>query len=272
MICGDFHTHTCFCDGKNTPEEMVSAAIAAGMTKLGFSGHSHTPFDESYCMSVTGTEEYKKEVRRLQEAYRGQLEIFLGVEQDYYGDAPSGDYDYVIGSVHYIHLGDEYIPVDEGNEKLKRAADAYFGGDILCVCEAYYQTVADIVNKTDCDIIGHFDLPTKYLEKEQIFDPSSPRYKKAWQAAADKLLQAKVPFEINTGAMARGCRSTPYPAPEILSYLASHGGTVVLSGDSHSAKTLRYAFDRCEKLVASTGLTYRYPKKFGITPEGSPSP
>ena len=27
----DLHTHTTFCDGKNTPEEMVAAAFAAGV-------------------------------------------------------------------------------------------------------------------------------------------------------------------------------------------------------------------------------------------------
>ena len=67
MILADFHTHTTYCDGKNTPEEMVRAAIAKGMTKIGFSGHSHTAFDESYCMSTEGTEAYRQEIAALKE-------------------------------------------------------------------------------------------------------------------------------------------------------------------------------------------------------------
>ena len=49
MIKANFHTHTTYCDGKNTPEEMVQAAIALGMTAIGFSGHSHS-VTETYGM------------------------------------------------------------------------------------------------------------------------------------------------------------------------------------------------------------------------------
>ena len=48
----DLHTHTSFCDGKNSPEEMVRSAVEKGFDVLGFSGHSYTPFDETYCMSL----------------------------------------------------------------------------------------------------------------------------------------------------------------------------------------------------------------------------
>ena len=77
MICPDYHVHTTFCDGKNTPEETVKAALAAGMPAIGFSGHSHTAFDESYCMSLAGTKAYKEEIRRLQQLY-GDKMIFTG--------------------------------------------------------------------------------------------------------------------------------------------------------------------------------------------------
>ena len=32
--------HTCYCDGKNTPEEMVQSAIEKGLSTVGISGHS----------------------------------------------------------------------------------------------------------------------------------------------------------------------------------------------------------------------------------------
>ena len=35
MRYSNFHTHTTFCDGKNTAEEMVRAAITAGCPALG---------------------------------------------------------------------------------------------------------------------------------------------------------------------------------------------------------------------------------------------
>lgn len=45
----NLHSHTTFCDGKNSAEEMVVSAIDHGFDVFGFSGHSYTPFDESYC-------------------------------------------------------------------------------------------------------------------------------------------------------------------------------------------------------------------------------
>ena len=72
----NYHTHTNFCDGKHTAEEMVKAAIEKGFYRLGFSGHSYTSFDESYCMSEEGTQEYIREITRLKELYKEQIEIF----------------------------------------------------------------------------------------------------------------------------------------------------------------------------------------------------
>ena len=39
MLRGNFHTHTVFCDGKNTAREMAEKAMELGFTHLGFSGH-----------------------------------------------------------------------------------------------------------------------------------------------------------------------------------------------------------------------------------------
>ena len=52
----NYHTHTTYCDGKNTAEEMVQQAISLGISQIGFSGHSYTEFDLEPCMSREGTE------------------------------------------------------------------------------------------------------------------------------------------------------------------------------------------------------------------------
>ena len=51
MINTNFHTHTTFCDGKDTPEQMVLAAIQKGFSALGFSGHAYFVLDEEISMS-----------------------------------------------------------------------------------------------------------------------------------------------------------------------------------------------------------------------------
>ena len=66
-IRGNFHTHTTFCDGKNTAEEMAEQAAALGFTHLGYSGH----MDPDIRMDLAA---YDAEIRRLQEKYRAGSE------------------------------------------------------------------------------------------------------------------------------------------------------------------------------------------------------
>ncbi len=240
----DYHVHTTFCDGKNTPEEMVRAAVAKGMTAIGFSGHSRTAFDESWCMSADGTAAYRAEIARLKQKYAGRIRILCGTEQDYYSDADTAGYDYVIGSVHYVLLGGAYVPVDESAEILRAAAAKQLGGDVYALAELYFRTVADVFDRTRCDVIGHFDLVSKFNEGGALLDENHPRYVAAWQRAADRLLQSGRPFEVNTGAIFRGYRSEPYPAPAMQDYLAARGARFLLSGDAHSADALCFRFEK----------------------------
>lgn len=239
-----YHCHSTFSDGKNSAEEMVQTAIRLGMEEIGLSDHSYTFFDESYCIPKARLAEYKAEVERLKTAYAGKIRVLCGIEQDYYSEAPTTDYEYVIGSVHYVRVGEEYIPVDESAEVLREATERLFGGDFYAFCEAYFETIGAVVEKTGCSIIGHFDLVAKYNEREHLYDPSHPRYIAAWQKAVDRILPSGALFEINTGGMARGYTTEPYPAADIRTYIAAHGGHFILSDDAHRAENLCYGFEQ----------------------------
>lgn len=239
----DLHVHSTFSDGKNTPEEIILAAIEKGIETIGFSDHSYTFFDESYCISKDNIESYKQEINTLKEKYKDKIKVLCGIEQDYYSKEPTNDYDYVIGSVHYIKICDEYIPIDANCETLVAAAQKYFKGDLISLAEEYFKTVAQIVEKTNCDIIGHFDLIRKFNEENKLFDENSPRYRKASMNAAKALLKYDRKFEINTGAISRGYRTTPYPSKEILELIFNNNGEIVFSSDSHRKDTLCNHFE-----------------------------
>ena len=76
------HCHSTMCDGKNTLQDMASAACAQGLTTLGFTGHSYTQRDREYCMSPSRTAQYKATIAKLKAEYRGKVDILCGIEWD----------------------------------------------------------------------------------------------------------------------------------------------------------------------------------------------
>ena len=254
MMTQDFHTHTTFCDGKADPETMVKAAIEQGLTHLGLLIHSYTFFDESYCASKDAPEKFQKAIAELKEKYRDQITLYCGVEQDYYSAESTEGFDYVIGSVHYLNQGDEYPSVDDCRETQVATINRLFGGDYYAGAEEYFRTVADVVEKTKPNIIGHFDLISKYNSEGDLFDENHPRYVAAWQEAIDRLLPYDIPFEINLGGMMRAGKHEPYPSLAMQRYLAERGAKVVLSSDSHTTDTLRKGFDEWETAAIAAGF------------------
>lgn len=239
----DFHAHTTFCDGKNSPEEMVLSAIKLNMKKIGLVYHSYVPFDEEFCIKKGNEKAFSYEIDRLREKYRGKIEILKGVEKDYFSDTSDGECDYVIASVHYIKIGGEYFSVDESAEKFKALAKDKFGGDYYALAKEYFSLVSEAVNKTNADIIGHFDLISKFNEGRRFFDENNERYKEYAYHAIEKLVKHNVLFEINTGAMSRGYRKTPYPNDDFIKKIEGLGGRFILSSDAHSAENLCFGFD-----------------------------
>jgi len=255
MIKRDYHIHTNLCDGKDTPEEMVLCAVDNGFETIGFSGHS--PLGTEYwCMSEVNRDFYIREISRLKEKYKDKIEILMGLEQDYYSDAANKEeYDYIIGSVHGLKVSEGFVFMDDTAGALKKGIDKHFSGDPLLLAEKYFETVSDIVNKTGADIVGHFDLLLKFQDTNPLFDTSHPRYIKAAKDAVDKLSAQGVLFEVNTGAMARGYRTDPYPEMQMLRYINKKGCDVILTSDCHNKDFLGFAFDDAVKLIKECGFT-----------------
>ncbi len=246
----NLHTHTIYCDGKNTPEELIIEAIERGFTALGFSGHAYMPFDKEVGMSPESTRIYKQKLRELTEKYKRRIKIYTGIEQDIFSPLPADGYDFVIGSVHYLKCGDKFLPVDLDRASLDAAAK-FFGG-YKELARNYFELVGNTLEYTKADIIGHFDLITKLNEKGDIFDESDPDYLKYAAEAMDRL--KNVPFEVNTGAMSRGYRTKPYPSLTLLKMLKDMGGRVVYSSDCHKKENLDYAYDDALEYVRAAGF------------------
>lgn len=251
----NFHTHTTFCDGKNTAEEMVLCAIEKGFCAIGFSGHGYTGFDTSYCLQNPA--EYRAEINRLKEKYGDKIEIYLGVEEDSADLQKRADYDYIIGSSHYLCVAGKYYPVDSSHDGFKECLEL-FSGDEAALAECYYGNFCDYILKRKPDIIGHFDLITKYDELDAPRFLNNEKYFKVAEKYLLEATRANSLFEVNTGAVARGLRSTPYPSERLLHLLKKNGGNVILSSDAHSAQSLDFYFEEARALLKNVGFEYVY--------------
>jgi len=252
----NLHTHTTYCDGVLTAEEMVKAAIEKGGASIGFSEHSYVPFDEEYSIKIEDIPKYIVEVKTLKEKYKGKIDIFLGIEMDYFTEKAPNGLNYIIGAVHHVEKDGNFITVDGPAEHLYKMADEYFDGDFYALAESYYETIANVVPKTGADIIGHFDLITKNNKDGNMFDDTHPRYIQAALNAMDHVLENCKLFEVNTGAMYRRGTIEPYPSVSLLKELYKRGGEIILASDSHCAESLYYKFDEMVYLIKTCGFRF----------------
>ena len=251
----NLHSHTTYCDGSLTVEEMVRAAIAKGCDSFGFSGHSYMAWDPEPTISPDDTRRYMLDVASVRDKYAGEIEVFCGIEQDYHSDGPPVGFDYIIGAVHYLKKADAFISVDTGAKHQQASVDEYYNGDYYAFVEHYYETIADIA-KTTADIVGHFDIVTKFNFDDSRFDTSHPRYIDAALGAMSEILKSRKLFEVNTGAMYRQIKKEQYPSAFLLKELCKQGGEVILSSDSHDAESICWKFDDMRELMKTIGFNY----------------
>ncbi|MBE7053105.1 MAG: histidinol-phosphatase HisJ family protein [Ruminococcaceae bacterium] len=251
----NFHTHSTFCDGKNTPEETVLYAIDNGFCSIGFSGHGYTDFDLRYCMKQT--DEYIKEINRLKEKYKDKIQIYLGVEEDAFCYVNRDDFDYIIGSSHYFLKDGKYYPIDSNYDYFKECLKV-FDYDIEKLSNAYYETFCAYILKRKPDIVGHFDLITKFDEIDVTRFLNNEKYFEIAEKYIKSVANTDVVFEINTGAISRGFRKNPYPHERLLKILKENGSKVILASDCHDKENLCYGFSDAKILLRDIGFDSIY--------------
>ena len=250
-MLSNFHTHSCYCDGKATPREMVDFAVGHGFTALGFSGHSPLPFDNTF--SITDYDGYCREVRALQEEYKDRIEISLGLEFDYVPGmledftplTEQGGLDYTIGSVHLIPVpgttprdgndlwmidGPHYERYDEGLQRL-------FGGDIRRGVRAYFHQQNAMLEKNRPTILGHPDKIAMH-NRSRYFTEDEPWYEELALETLALARELDVIVEVNTRGIYKGRHPDYYPSRRLLQQMKQWRLPVIVSTDAHAPEDL----------------------------------
>lgn len=256
-----FHSHSQFCDGRNTIEEFARAAAEAGFTHYGFSPHSPVTIESPCNMDRADVPAYFAEVDRVRALYGDRVAFHRGMEIDYLGKewGPATPYfrdmglDYAIGSVHFVpSRHDGLIDVDGRFESFREKMARHFDNDIRYVVETFYAQSHDMLDAGGFQIIGHFD---KIGHNASHFRPGiedEPWYAALVDGMIDHIASAGVIAEINTKAWDEHRRM--FPGERYFSRLAERGIPVVVNSDAHFTHLINAGRETAFAMAEQNGL------------------
>lgn len=247
----NFHAHTQWCDGHDTLRDIALAASALGYKHFGFTPHSPVPIESPCNMAAADVAAYKAEIGRVRKELEGIMEIYAGVEIDYLGKDwgpaadmfSAGNFDYSIGSVHFIpDMDGTLVDIDGRFEHFRERMARHFRNDIRYVCETFYRQSHAMLDAGGFDILGHFD---KISQNASYFQPGIEQeswYKTLLDEYIDHVIAAGYIVEINTKAREQHGRF--FPHERHWRRLLDAGMDIVVNSDAHFAD--RVAASRTE--------------------------
>ncbi|MCR5805887.1 MAG: histidinol-phosphatase HisJ family protein [Oscillospiraceae bacterium] len=256
-VLSSAHVHTTFCDGKSTAREMAEAAYERGFVSLGFSSHAPQTFDTAHCIDPSREDEYKAEIRAIQQEYAGRMAVYLGMERDMLSCSDPQILDYFIASVHYFTTPDGgHSGVDAPSNVMRRYVDEYCEGSGIEMARRYFTLMREYVIQSRPAIIGHFDLVRYNNAALGLYVENSAVYRNMALDALRCMRDTDALLEVNTGGVARGYMTEPYPAAFLLSAWKEWGGEVIINSDCHYAPLIDGGYSQAEELLLSLGYDH----------------
>jgi histidinol-phosphatase (PHP family) len=256
--------HSRFCDGQGELEDYVRQAIALGMTSIGTSGHAPVPFANTYAIRPEQLDAYCAEVRRLQTAYAGQIEVALGSEidvipgiQEYFaGTIGTKGFDYFIGSVHFVgndpQTGAPW-EFDAGPDAFARGLNGWYGGDFRRLAEDFFALEREVPSFfPGIAIAGHMDRIKRFNYGNQYFTEEMAWYRDAVEATLQTFAAADLIVELNTAGW-RTRTNAPFPSPWIVSRCHELGIRMTINTDAHRPVDLDGGHERAVALLRDAG-------------------
>ncbi len=251
----DYHTHTPLClHAEGEPEQYIDAALEKGMVEYGISDHapmggkSHSePFDD-WRMTCDKMPEYLEWIARAKEHANGRIPVRAGLECDWLPGCESWteelrgmhDWDYLIGSVHYIA------------DKWDFDNPAWFAKwaetDVDQAWEFYWEAYTNMADSGLFDIMGHPDLIKKFGFKPE---GDLSRY---YEPAIDAIATSGTIIELNTAGWHKPC-AEQYPHSEFLELARDAGIDLIISSDAHAPSEVGRDHDKARLLAKAAGYT-----------------
>ncbi|HWY18377.1 MAG TPA: histidinol-phosphatase [Solirubrobacteraceae bacterium] len=235
-------------------EENVSryraVAHERGIAELGVSEHIHR-FEQA--LAVWQHPFWRANAVDDLDAYCGfvreRTDLRLGIEADF---VPGGedrmanllderDFDYVVGSVHFLR--DWSIDMDDYS-----VWDRGHGAEEIW--ERYFQTLAEAARSGLFDILAHPDLVKVWGSERPQPEGDLRRY---YEPAIEAIAQSGIAVEVSTAGLRKRAREL-YPARAFLQMCVEAGAPVALSSDAHRSEEVGADYDRALELLDAVGI------------------
>src|SRR5919198_4604568 len=254
----DYHVHLrpddpdTAADEYFTPENVeryLEAAHQAGVEELGVSEHVHR-FRRA--LEVWDHPYWLENARDDLEAYTDfvrETPLRLGIEMDYLAGREdriaelleSYEFDYVIGSVHYVR--DKAVDHD--------VWDIWNSiGDPDRVWELYFQALAEAARSGLFDVLAHPDL-VKVWGPERPWPQRDPRVH--YEPAVEAIAESGIAVEVSTAGLRKPVREI-YPSREFVEMCVDAGTAFSLSSDAHVPEHIGFAYDRAVEAMNEWGV------------------
>ena len=250
-VLTDYHTHTPLCKhAEGEPEQYVAQAISMGLAEYGIADHAPVlpePFDD-WRMQRDELQLYFEWIERARAAAGDKLKVRAGLECDWLSGSEEWietlraeyEWDYLIGSVHYI--ADQW---DFDNPKwLGRWAET----DVQEVWGIYWKTYEQMVRSKLFEIHAHADLIKKFGYKPE------GDLRKYYEPVIQTLADTRGTIEINTAGWYKQC-AEQYPEMGFLRLAAEAGVSLVISSDAHAPYEVGRDFNKAYALAKECGFT-----------------
>jgi histidinol-phosphatase (PHP family) len=248
----DYHIHTCLCKhAEGEVRDYKATALRRQITEICFTDHmpSFGGYDPAHRMDVNQYPSYREMIASLQD--RETPAVLYGIEADYYEGCepllrrwlPSQDFDFVLGSVHYI----DQWGFDNPEER-----HIWDSVDIKTTWRKYFQLVERLARSGLADAIGHIDLPKKFG-----YRPSERDLKEMVKPVLDTIAGAGIGMEVNTSGLRKPVGEI-YPSPLIISMARERDIPICFGSDAHRAEEIGADFALALDLVREAGYTHYF--------------
>jgi histidinol-phosphatase (PHP family) len=252
----DYHTHHDRCGHAiGNLRQYVEHAIQIGVTQLGLSDHmplihlDPEHYLPEVAMSLRELSNYVEECYNLKAEYKHQLDIRVGLEADYIEGfereveqlLSQFEWDYVIGSVHFIGPNSNW---DITDYRMVHRWQEFHANDVY---REYYEKVGKAASSGLFDFIGHFDV----IKRFGVSCDANPT---EWQfAALDVIHKHDLALELNTAGWQTKA-AEQYPSRALIEACHQRGIPMTIGSDAHQPAHLTRDFGRAMTLLKECGV------------------